>query len=1379
MNLEREKKVHQLLGKVMDLPKNERIPFLQSVCDGDSELFLEVCSYLDSTGHALEHSFLKSPILDSLSLDIEQPEDLIGCRIKNYLVESILGEGGMGVVYLAKQTEPIKRNVALKIIRHEMGGQGIVSRFNLERQTLAYLNHSYIAEIYDAGTTDDGRPYFVMQYVDGIPITDFSNQKRLSVRDRLNLFMKVCEAIQHAHQKGIIHRDIKPQNILVTELNGEPTPKIIDFGIAKAVGNQDHIAKSLVETTLLKQLTKTGAAIGTLGYMSPEQSMITEVDVDTRTDVYSLGVVLYELLVNQLPIDVSKTENLAWDEMFRKIREQIPQKPSSKLRNKSQEIFISAKRKELYREIKNDLDWITLKALEKEKDRRYQSPNEMKADVARYLSTQPVLAKRPTVQYRLKKLVAKHKWASIGIVCAFVMILSTSSYGLWTQWRSTSRAAASQAFGEAAKELEHSIYRDFVLPIHNIRPHQQSMLKRIDQIKLEIPDSANPEAGNYALGRCYLSLYDYQNALYYLDKAWGNDYESSELSAALGLVNAHLYQDALKQAKKIPDAQIRRSEIGMAQKQYRDPAKVFLTKAQENRLSESLYLSALLDFLEEDYELASVKANQAFQESPWLYHAKGLEATIQLHFGVELLENKDFELANQKFELADQAYNEALEVGRSDPRLHQEYLQLWKEKVLLCNFTKMNAQSTYESALKVAENALLVHPELEETYIYISRIHGLRGNYAMFHGQDPNPYFEKAIEYGLHSLEMNSKSELGNFELGKTYETIANYHSRHGGDVESTLKKAIASFESVILNNPQSYQALVELGICYWRLGGYFLRHKQNAIPTFQKAIHYLERAKSQKPDYHVAFITLAKIYKALGSTQGVSELDQLNHFNEALTNAKKATEINPSDLESFRALGSIYSQMALSKIDSKTGNAKELLQAAIQALESALKLDPDPTTLPLNLGRCYFLLAYYEEKHGQSPEESLQKAIVEFKKTVQKNQNYLLGHLFLGLSYSNLAMNLGLRHMGQDKFTTLSESHFKKALDLNPRYSLSHQYWAETLLKWTELHSGDPEKQGNLFDGAEHACLKALEKTPNNPNAKLLLGKIYLARAINLDFRRGIDPSSGITNGLQVAKDLLEATPEEVDVLILAGNLNLHKALVEFVGGIEPMSSLERALFYLKKAQISMKKLPEIEILLARVHLVEAWWRMKRQMEWSEPLTEARNLINELLESNPVAFESLILSTKILYTKALESPENRIQAISIVSKGIESLEPIPKEGRFGRESIVLRAYGILLKGIFSNDRAAHEIQLGREELKLIEPNSPQFNLLTFAFDWLEAINASPEKKHLKIAKNALSDIEKILEQQPFLVLDCDPLLDYIKLTNNQQHLIRVGSNDE
>ncbi len=379
----------------------ERAGYVRQACGGDRRLLEEADALL------MAHTAVTATI------SVGASSVSFGSQIGPYKLIRPIGEGGMGVVYHAQQTHPLRRDVALKVIKPGMDSREVIARFESERQALALMDHPHIARVFDAGTTAEGRPYFAMELVDGVPITRYCDDKRLTVEQRIALFIPVCQAIQHAHQKGIIHRDIKPSNLLVTEREGLPVAKVIDFGLAKALGHQ------LSDATMM---TNVGMIVGTLEYMSPEQAELTRQDVDTRSDVYSLGAVLYELLTGATPLPPTRGEEAGYVDTLQRIREEEPAHLSARVRGSAESAQIAAQRasdiSRLPKLLRGELDWIVMKALEKDRARRYETVNALARDLERYVTGDPVDAGPPSTTYRLRKFAGRHR---VGLAMAATM----------------------------------------------------------------------------------------------------------------------------------------------------------------------------------------------------------------------------------------------------------------------------------------------------------------------------------------------------------------------------------------------------------------------------------------------------------------------------------------------------------------------------------------------------------------------------------------------------------------------------------------------------------------------------------------------------------------------------------------------------------------------------------------------------------------------------------------------------------------------------------------------------------------------------------------------------------------------------------------------
>ncbi len=500
----------------------ERAAYLAEACGSDDALRLRVEVLLKA--HDDPSSFMKVPDGDLLATVDEPVTGGLGTLIGPYKLLEQIGEGGFGVVFMAEQTRPVRRKVALKVLKPGMDSKQVVARFEAERQALALMDHPNIARVLDAGQTDSGRPYFVMELVKGLPITDYCDQNQFTPQQRLGLFVSVCQAVQHAHQKGVIHRDLKPSNVLVTVQDGAPLVKVIDFGIAKALG------QPLTDKTLF---TGFAQLVGTPLYMSPEQAAFSNADVDTRSDIYSLGVLLYELLTGTTPFDKKRLKEVGYDELRRIVREEEAPRPSTRLSTlgKAATAVCENRRcdpKQLRELLRCELDWVVIKALEKDRNRRYETALELADDIRRYLHNDPVLACPPTMRYRLRKLLRKHR----GLIAAAATVLAVLLGGIGATTAAYLRARdaeteARQAEAEARATVDFLTYDVFGVDPPDARGGRAREVTIRQALDAAAP-KVNPALGHdprveaavrHVLGTTYRFLGDYEAARFQLEQA--------------------------------------------------------------------------------------------------------------------------------------------------------------------------------------------------------------------------------------------------------------------------------------------------------------------------------------------------------------------------------------------------------------------------------------------------------------------------------------------------------------------------------------------------------------------------------------------------------------------------------------------------------------------------------------------------------------------------------------------------------------------------------------------------------------------------------------------------------------------------------------------
>ncbi len=711
-----------------------------------------------------------------------------------------VGDGGMGVVFMAEQTEPIQRTVALKIIKPGMDTQQVIARFEAERQALAMMDHPNIARVLDAGTTDSGRPYFVMELVKGVPITKYCDEKHLPLRARLELMLPVCQAVQHAHQKGLIHRDIKPSNVLVAEYDNHAVPKVIDFGVAKAT------AQKLTERTMF---TEFGQVVGTLEYMSPEQAKLNQLDIDTRSDIYSLGVLLYELLTGSTPFGRKRLQEAAFDEMLRIIREEDPQKPSTRLSTAEGLPNIAVSRgsepKKLSGLVKGELDWVVMKALEKDRDRRYDTANNLAADVERYLHNEMVQACPVSTMYRFRKFVRRHKLgvtASAAVAAAVLAGIAGTTSGMFWALRERKAAQASAALAT-------------------------TQAARSDHVAHFLKDMLKGVAPSVALGRDTTMLREIvDQTANRVDKDL-TDQPEVQIELLQTLAQVYLDLALYKKAEETTRETLRLARLHLGEENL----------AVADSMSQ---LGRALFFLRKHNEAETVTRQAIFMERKLRGNDSLEEAAAELNL-CDVLRCQCFETdvstadGKRKFQEAEASIRACLAIRRKRlGDVNNDVAWALDALSILCRDSSPRRLDEAEAACResVAIRQKLYsddHPDLASSYCYLGSVLGVKNNLA-----EAETYFRKAL-----SIERKSKGQNTWWYASYLY-GLAPLLQKEGklDEAETCLREAVSiARKQMGEDNPLLGEGILQLAQLLRNKGEFVEAHKltEEAVTVYRR----------------------------------------------------------------------------------------------------------------------------------------------------------------------------------------------------------------------------------------------------------------------------------------------------------------------------------------------------------------------------------------------------------------------------------------------------------------------------------------------------------------------------------------------------------------
>jgi tetratricopeptide (TPR) repeat protein/serine/threonine protein kinase len=1043
--------------------------YLNEVCEDNAEVRRRVEVLLRA--HLGGDSLFDGPNDGCDSTFDQSASDQTGSQIGPYKLLQVIGKGGMGIVYMAAQETPVARKVALKVIKPGMDSRAVLARFEAERQALAMMDHPSIAKVFDAGTAQGGWPYFVMELVKGVPITQYCDERHLTPRQRLDLFIPVCQAIQHAHQKGIIHRDIKPSNVLVAEYDQQAVAKVIDFGVAKALHQR------LTEKTMFTQF---GQLVGTIEYMSPEQAKLNQLDIDTRTDIYSLGVLLYELLTGETPLDRRRLRSAAFDEMLRIIREEEPPKPSIRLSSSEGRPSIAVNRglepRKLSTLVRGELDWIVMKALEKDRNRRYDTANGLAQDIGRYLCDEPVQACPPTAAYRLRKFTRRHKGAlAIAAVAALVMSVAIGSIAGSVGWAMRDRQArqtlleqeVTRAMDEAASSFEHGRLADAMAAVQRaeglLASGEENMelaqglrqwrddlelVSRLEAIRL---DRSEVREGRFDLTRADPA---YREAF----RQYGLDVEELEPEEAAKQIRASTIKDQLVIALDdwvMSNWTVGRDDwqrlLAIARRADSDPwrdnfrevfgrqdAKALKSMAREQGFlsqpaSSALMLQAALVNTDQVSLGIDVlhRAQRRYPDDFWLNQALAIdlmklkkarpgEALGFLRAALALRPQSPGAHLNLGSALLDQGRNaEAESEFREALRLKPDYTM-----ARTAAGNALYRQGKVDAAVTEYRQAIRMQPDCAEAHSSLGMALRNQGHVT-----------EAGTEY-REARRLKPENPLVHYGLGNLFRD------------EGKLPEAEASYREAIRLMPDLAAAHLGLGGAVQDQG-----KPAEAVAEYREALR-LDPAN-------------AEVHNALGAYL----CDYEHDFDGAMIEFNEAIRLKPDQAMAHCNLGNALRN-------------KGLLDEAVAEFQEAIRLDPDFATAHNNLGNTY------------SRQGKVAESVPEYQQALRARPNDAMTRNNLGFA---------LLQMGQ---LIEAETQLREAVRLKPDYALAHGNLGQTLLQ-QEKHSE-----------AAAEFREAIRLKPNQPLAYVGLAWL-LANSSQDEFRHP-------AQALEMAKKAVELAPGE-----------------------------------------------------------------------------------------------------------------------------------------------------------------------------------------------------------------------------------------------------------
>jgi eukaryotic-like serine/threonine-protein kinase len=1034
---------------------------------------------------------------------------------EHYKIEVLLGQGGMGRVYKAFDPK-LKRYVALKFVRTD--NENLKKRFVREAKAQAQIEHDNVCKIFETGEVD-GNPYIAMQLIQGEILTKILAD--LSIEQKVLIMEKIADAIQHAHRIGIIHRDIKPSNVIVERReDGSYRPFITDFGIAREISDPG--------------MTATDVVVGTPSYMAPEQ--MTGHAVDRRTDVYGLGATMYYVFSGQPPFKGSGMEILA------KLSSEDPI-PLSKTASS----------------IPSDLDVIVSKCLEKDPLRRYDSAKALADDLRKYLDGEPILARRASFAYRIKKKIKKNKAVATILAITFVIIFALAMFSIFSYWRAANQVKIARQFSQSVESMDWIMRVAYMSPLHDIRKEKDQVRKEMKEIQnmMDRSGAAAIGPGNFALGRGYLSLRNYDQARVHLEKALNAGYQSKEVANALGITLGALYKDELSEVNRIKDKETRKKKLLEIEKNYRDPAVRYLKQSSGLRTQSPELGEALLAYYEKNWDAALHLSRISIEKIPWLYEARMLEGDVFEQLGEESSQEGNFDLAKKKYKESAESYARAEEISRSNSELFKNQCTLFRGLLAVDTATGVDAKKDYESSADYCKKAILVDPEDASAYELSARTEWRHGETEYMSGQDPSSSFHAAIDFSQQALKLSPENARIYLTIGTANNYLADFESDSGKDPTKYIKEAIKSLEFSVQKDSSSAVAYASLGHSYLSQAA-TVRGEASTIPL-QKAIDCYHKALEISPLHFGAQSNLANAYTSLGLIEKENGKDPTQYFEQSIKNFEKAIKINPNYWLIHTNLAAAYLEVVSYELDHGRDPTPKI-EKALSECENGEKLKAGTPHAAVNSASANLYHAEYLLAQNKDPLPLTQK--VEQLLTPIIGVHFV--EVFTGLSDAKKIEAQYLVQKKQSPEAALKQSarYLNEAVKINAANPQVHKSMARLeLIKadWLIQKGTSPDE---VLKKAAESLNHALKLNPKFALAYAMLGekalesakwKIHLKQNADGDIQEGV---ASIQKALQLNSDIAEAYATMANLQLLQASI--HKDRRSIIS--ESIKNFERA---------------------------------------------------------------------------------------------------------------------------------------------------------------------------------------------------------------------------